>query len=461
MCSFNSSRRISRLRSFCILCAINVIFLTALYSGYCAYRSLKLYNHIKKPVRGLSGRVYRADPMLGFAPVPGSRGAHLLPPKPDIPIQYDNDGFRVPQGSPTPEGRTRLRPLVLALGCSYTYGDACNAEDTFVWRVGRLVHGSSINAGGCGYALTHMLLLARTLIPRYKPDYVLIQYSPWLVPRGQSYFAPSYYGKVTNPFFAETPTGIGVHRPVFMPIVFDLPFDRYKKSPETFSDFASFLVRVGLPLHAYEDFNMLVFFVKRRAGHIPLPARDSSAIMKAAYNELVNIARDAGARPFIIALSDGIKPLTIPEEIHTLGIPVVNAYAELMGRLPEPTTEYYARAYVHWNDSNPPEVIDAHPNPLAHEIIAEAIIAAMQDQAGKRRIQPGPPPLSRNENGYGHSEYLDTSSPPPAVIPAPLPIVTGGLCFSNRPDNSSLIAQKAAPPASYPYDINFQRGSDE
>jgi hypothetical protein len=374
----------SRLKAFCILAAVNISFLLVLYGGYCTYRSLILYNHIKNPIRGLSGQVYRADPMLGFAPIPGSRGAHVLPPKQDIPINYDNAGFRIPQDYAISDDGKRPRPLVLALGCSYTYGDACKAEDTFVWRAGQSLNGSSINAGGCGYALSHMVLLARYLIPRYRPDYVLIQYSPWLIQRSRSYFAPSFYGRVTNPFFAITPAGITVHSPVFMPIVFDLPIKRYKKSPKNFIDAVSFLMRVGLPLHAYEDFMMLAYHINKRIGRIPIPARDASAIIKNAYGEILQIAHDAGAQPLIVVLGDGIAPLPIPEGIKALGIPVVDAYAELMSRLPAPTTEYYGRAYVHWNDSDPPEVIDAHPNPLAHAIIADAIVAAIQSRSKKQ-----------------------------------------------------------------------------
>lgn len=369
----------NRLKSFCILSALNIIFLIILYLGYCTYRSLILYKHIKNPSRGLSGQVYRADPKLGFAPVPGSQGAHVLRPKPDIAICYDTDGFRVPQGYGIPDAQKRPRPLVLALGCSYTYGDACKAEDAFVWRVGQLLHGSSINAGGCGYALSHMVLLARALIPRYKPDYVLIQYSPWLIQRSRSYFAPSFYGKVTNPFFTVTASGMAIQPPVFMPIVFDLPFDRYKQTPKTVADTVSFLVTVGLPLHAYEDFMMLAYHIRKRIGRIALPARDTSAIIKNAYAEILQIAHDAGAQPLVVVLGDGIAPVPVPDEIKAMDIPVVDVYAELMSRLPEPTTEYYGRAYVHWNDSNPPEVIDAHPNPFAHTIIADIIVAAIHN----------------------------------------------------------------------------------
>ena len=364
-----------KLHSFLFFSALYLTFLCIAYGGYCTFRSFVFYNQLKKPIRGLSGQVYRSDTLLGFTPVPGARGAHVLPPQPDIPIYYDTEGFRVPEGYAKPDGESRARPLVLALGCSYTYGDACSAEDSFAWLVSEKIGGSVINAGVCGYSLAHMVLLARRLIPFFRPDYVLIQYSPWLIDRAQSYFAPSFYGRVANPFFfSSSETEVSIHPPVFMPVVFNLPIDRYKKSPRNFSDAVSFLISVGLPLHVYEDFKMLEYHLKRYIGFLPPPARNKSSIIKSAYSEIIQLAHSYGSKSLIIVLGDGIKPVPIPNELLSIKVTVVDAYAALMNRLPEQTTEYYAHDYVHWDNSNPPMVIDAHPNPFAHKLIAEAII---------------------------------------------------------------------------------------
>jgi len=364
--------------------ALYFAFLFTLYGGYCTYRSLGFYKQLKEPLRGLSGQVYQADPILGFAPIPGAHGAHVLPSLPNVPIHYDADGFRIPENYSAPAAASRTRPLVLALGCSYTYGDACLAEDSFAWSVGEQLGGSTINAGRCGYSLAHMVLLARRLIPLFKPDYILIQYSPWLINRAQSYFAPSFYGKVTNPFFSSSGIDVSIQPPVFIPVVFNLPIDRYKKSPVNFSDTVSFLISVGIPLHVYQDFKMLEYHLKRSIGIIPAPALDDAVIIKSAYSEIIRLANACGSKPLIVVLGDGVKPVPLPSEIKALAVTIVDAYSALLNPLPEQTTEQYARNYVHWNNSNPPEVIDAHPNPLAHKIIADAIIAAIQLRPEKR-----------------------------------------------------------------------------
>ena len=141
-------------------------------------RAFSAYSFLKSDHLGFRGQVHRADPELGFAAVPGAQGFHVFPVGPPFPMRYDAEGFRIP-ASQAPDA-VRRRPLVLALGCSFTYGDGCRAEDVYPQLVAAELGGTALNAGKCAYGLSQMLLLARRLIPQYKPDYVLVQFSTWL-----------------------------------------------------------------------------------------------------------------------------------------------------------------------------------------------------------------------------------------------------------------------------------------
>jgi hypothetical protein len=55
--------------------------------------------------------------------------------------------------------------------------------------------------GVSSYGLSEMMVLAKRLVPIQKPDYLLVPYSPWLVGRAQSPFAPTYFGSVVTPYF--------------------------------------------------------------------------------------------------------------------------------------------------------------------------------------------------------------------------------------------------------------------
>jgi hypothetical protein len=59
-----------------------------------------------------------------------------------------------------------------------------------------------------------------------------------------------------------------------------------------------------------------------------------------------------------------------------LGVPVVRADLALRKRLSTPTRSAYSREYQHWG-CDPPRVIDVHPNPRAHRVIADTIVEAL------------------------------------------------------------------------------------
>jgi len=58
--------------------------------------------------------------------------------------------------------------------------------------------------------------------------------------------------------------------------------------------------------------------------------------------------------------------------IGKLDISVVNAHEILLAKLPIRSDEFFFRLYTNWG-GNPPRFLDGHPNPIAHDIIAEAI----------------------------------------------------------------------------------------
>lgn len=349
-----------------------------IYCGYLFYRTTLFYPYIKTNQRGWSGNVHRGDAELGFAPVPNSQGAHIFPIGPEIPMRYDENGFRVPvvtQKSPA----TNTHPVILTLGCSFTYGDANSAEETYPYLVGQALGGTTKNAGVCGYGLAQMVLLARRLIPIHKPDYVLVQYSPWLAKRAQSPFASTYSGKIPTPFFSAEPE-LMLHPPVFATKVYDLSIDSYRKSPQTTADLLSFFWNVGFPLFLHDDVSMAIYYVKKFFGFVPKTIADREQIEKYAYGEIVKTAKENGAKVVVVILGVDSKPVRVPEHLFPDDCIFVEAHAALLERLPVVDDETYQKQYEHWRGS-PPVMVDYHPNPLAHSIIAELIVAKIKNSS--------------------------------------------------------------------------------
>src|SRR5438477_520125 len=144
-----------------------VVFAAIGYGVSLVSRTRGLYSEVKSGWRGWTGHVHGSDPELGLKLVPNGRGAETFAIGPDVPSRVDARGFRVPLDAP--ESPQKKRPIVLALGCSFTFGAACVAEDSFAWRVAQRLDGTCLNSGVCGAGAAQMLVLARRLIPEYKP----------------------------------------------------------------------------------------------------------------------------------------------------------------------------------------------------------------------------------------------------------------------------------------------------
>ena len=378
--------RPKRRKMLIVACVLVCAIMGAGYCAYVAVRTADFYEYVKTNRRGWEGKVHQADPELGYRPVAGARGAHLFPVGPKIPMRFDESRFRIPVDAPAVS--SQQRPLVLALGCSFTYGDACRAEDAYPFRVGESLEATVLNAGVCGYGLAQMSVLGRRLIPQYRPDYVLVQYSGWLVSRSLQRYAPSYYGVVPTPYFAESPTrALMVYPAVFPTVTFDLPTSTFRASERGVADFVRFLWKMGIPLYVHDDFHVLACRVKSCIGVLPPPMTDRKRVLHTVYTELAEICAEQGSTMVVVTIGDGNRQRA--DEVQLVreipNVVVVDTDAVLKGRLADTADGDYWRAYCYWRDT-PPTCVDSHPNPLAHDIIARSVVSAIRNPSRNTRL---------------------------------------------------------------------------
>lgn len=344
------------------------------YAFSLVLRARPIYTFLKSDHRGFRGRLHRADPELGYAALPGARGFKLLPLGAPEPVSYDSEGLRVPLGQ---EGRVpRQRPFILTLGCSFTFGDATLAEDTYAEVLARQLGGTALNAGKSGYGLAQMLILARRLIPRYRPDVVIVQFSPWLAGRATSGFANVTFGEAPVPYLTlDREVHVGVVFPAFPARLFDLPFDRYDRPARGVREFFSFFVEAGAPLLLHDDRQMFLYRLRRAAGRYPSPAPDPEHLNRVVYAEIVRLSREQGARPVIVRLS---HPLEVHwQEMKELSRDAVRVNAQGALDARARNREDYLHRFAHWR-GDPSELVDTHPNAEAHRIIAGEIARALR-----------------------------------------------------------------------------------
>jgi len=361
---------------YLLLFLIPVVTIALMYLGYTVFRTSQFYNYVKSDQRGWSGKVHGVHKGLGYAPIPNSRGSEIMPLGPDIPMRYDKDGFRIPFEDKL--NTKNIHPVVLTLGGSFTYGAATHAENTFPYLVGNYLGGSTKNAGVSSYGLSQMVIMAKQLIPRHKPDYVLVQYSPWLVDRAVRPFSPSHYGKFPNPYFVEEDNedNLVIKLPVFQTKILELPIDEYRKSQKGFSDFLSFLGNVGLPLFLHDDFNMTAYTLTKVLRLKERPTKNRFRVIQHAYGEIFRVSEQNGAKMIIVVLGENHDLVPVQKDLLPKNVIVVDAHSALINRLPTIDKQSYQRQYNHWR-GDPPSLVDGHPNEHAHRIIAELLISQM------------------------------------------------------------------------------------
>ena len=256
-------------------------------------RSRHLLRHLQQSQRGMSGHLHRWDAELGYATVAGAVGFDYFPVGPEVPICIDEFGFRVPES-----GRSdRVEAGLLTLGCSFTFGQACRAEDTYAYQLGARLGLAVANAGVCGYGLQHTLLQARRWIPQIRPKVVVAQLAPWMQQRAEQPFAPSQFGRLTCPYFVGNPPQL--RPPLFRSQVFEVPVWEFRQRSR------GFFQKVGWPLFWHED---RAYLARRLQG---MPARTAQTgpagqQQRAAQGEIT-------AKQILIA-KHGIDRLVIPRD---------------------------------------------------------------------------------------------------------------------------------------------------
>src|SRR5271157_2540391 len=138
------------------------LFVLLLYSATMVAETCLLYRNAKRMHYWWRGRMFAADPILGFAPVPNSRGAEICPVG-EIPVRSDGEGFRIPAGDT--DVAALGPPRAIALGCSFTYGSLCLAEETYPYNLSKELDINCVNAGVVSYGISQILIRARSLIP--------------------------------------------------------------------------------------------------------------------------------------------------------------------------------------------------------------------------------------------------------------------------------------------------------
>jgi hypothetical protein len=245
------------------------------------------------------------------------------------------------------------------------------------------------------FGLAQMVVHARQLIPELEPDYVVAQYSSWLVKRAQSFYAPSAFGTVPAPYFTEDDGRLAVHPPVFVTNNYDVPIWDYR-GPAGVAEFLGFSFRVSRRIFGYADSQRALLLVRRGLGLVPRPARNRKRVVTEAYSEISRIARDHGAATLVVTMELGCERVDDLSGIR--GVRIVDANSEMCRFMPAIAKSSprknakglkWDQAYSHWG-GDPLRVVNRHPNPAGHRIIGRAVAREIRRLMGQNETSAPP-----------------------------------------------------------------------
>jgi hypothetical protein len=339
-----------QLKSAVALISVFLVFfyITNYIYGF-SLRSRMFFQDItSEKYRGWRGITQIQQDSMGFVPVSNGRGFHVFPIGADIPMAYNSQGFRVAL-SDTDYIAEPGKVDILFLGCSFTYGDACYAEETFAYKVAKLGGYKIINAGICSYGLNHMYLLSKKLIKKFKPRYTVIQYSPWLVERATSFGAPAN-GFLPVPYFYDRDDSIAIQYPVEKAGLFNINRQLLREKYQ--NSYFKFMQEFGLEYMLNEDKKYWHYSLPVWLGGPPSPSTDRKKVAKIIFNDIANEAVINNSKPIFLLLgspdySAGAQRIIDPKHAQ-----IVNVDTVLWHGIKRNNTNAYDRRYGHWRKKN-------------------------------------------------------------------------------------------------------------
>ncbi|MDN5202634.1 hypothetical protein QQ008_14695 [Fulvivirgaceae bacterium BMA10] len=344
-----------------------------------------LYHHIKEPVRTVEGDIFTKNPKLGQAARMNASGFHSYFQNQDtlkrVSIFTNEEGFRIPENYSYSHGNDSL---MIFLGCSYTWGDYCKAEETYPFLVAESLGYNCLNAGQSAYGLSQMLPLAEKLIRQKRPKYLFVQYSSWLADRAKSKYAHISHGARPYPYFVKKDTGIHWHPPLFQTKIYDLPFQKYRGSEPTLPDRIKFHIEIGLQGIYLDKLKRKLYSLAILLRLKPESHHNNQEIERHVYSRIHRLCQDYGTQMVVVhvgargwkSMTRSLFQQTVPENIYN-NLIFIDTDSVLMSSIK--SIKDYRRKYAHWALVNGDSVnIDLHPNEQAHEIIAKTIMQQLK-----------------------------------------------------------------------------------
>jgi hypothetical protein len=362
---------------------IAFVLLPLLVSLHVSHRLIELdkfYFYSKSPPKENSGNLWQFDDKLGHRAIANSKGSYDFyvrdSKKVETPVFFDSLGYRtVPDPLKIDSDKTDLY-----LGCSFTFGDYVNAEETYPYLTSKILNHGYINAGASAYGLAQMYQRAFELIPKKKFTYVFIQLSPWLADRAMEFNGPTFFGYRPFPYFSDFQGGFILNYPAYKTSMYEGIKHNWRGTGFSYLDKLHFSITDGFGIEILDYYSYVFATIKGKLGLIQQPTSNKKQLERYFYDQLIDLSKSNSAIPVILKL--GYESRDSNELISYLsGKAIVVDLDEDLNKLSKNRHDLFKKYFELYYPQGQDQIwFDGHPNPVAHRLFSNKIIESLNSK---------------------------------------------------------------------------------
>jgi len=336
----------------------------------------RFYYNSKSVAKRNSGNLWQYDHFLGHKAIPGTHGSYDYyigdSTRGSIPVYFDSMGFR-----------TVLAPLKLKskimdlyLGCSVTFGDYIEAEESYPYLTSKLLGHNYINAAASGYGFGQMIQLSDQLLKMHPFKYVFIQLSPWLSERAMELNFTTPYIYRPFPYFSDNGNGFVLNPGAFS--ISEYSKRNWRNSKPSYLEKIQFFFTEGVSTEIYNYYSFQISRLKVFLGLLPKPTRRKSDLEKYFYDHVINMCKKYNAVPVILKYRYPSDECSILLRYLSSKAQVIDLDSVLEKEAVEtgkPAGKLFSIYHVSIKDTI---IYDNHPNRFANKLFSAKISGELQ-----------------------------------------------------------------------------------
>jgi hypothetical protein len=325
--------------------------------------------------------LWKSDNILGIKSVPNSQcsfnyyiGDSI---KGSVPVLFDSIGYR------TVPDFLKLKNdiLDLYLGCSFTFGDFIEAQNSYPYLTSKFLNHNYINASASGYGLGQMVQLLENLTKKYHFKYVFIQLSPWLAYRAMDLNGPVRDGYRPFPYYSDHDNSFKLNLPAFS--ILKYSYGNWRDTKPSYYERIQFIFTDGVITEICDYFFYQIARLKTYLGFLPKPTERKEELERYFYDYAINVCEKNNTIPIILKIC---TPWYSPNQCNDLldylrpKAKIIDLDFNLAQKVRETGMDYKKLYFLNVIHNKYVFYYDSHPNEYANKLFSDRICNELKNE---------------------------------------------------------------------------------